>query len=74
MFRKFIIISIFFPNFLFSQIQNSSYNSLNLNNSSRILSMGGDVISIIDNDVSLAFQTPSLLNEEMSGQMTILSV
>jgi len=69
MFRKFIIISIFFPNFLFSQIQNSSYNSLNLNNSSRILSMGGDVISIMDNDVSLAFQTPSLLNEEMSGQM-----
>jgi nucleoside-diphosphate-sugar epimerase len=69
MLRKFIIISIFFPNFLFSQIQNSSYNSLNLNNSSRILSMGGDVISIMDNDVSLAFQTPSLLNEEMSGQM-----
>lgn len=70
MIRKFIIISIFLPNILFAQIQNSSYNSLNLNNSSRVLSMGGDVISIVDNDVSLAFQAPSLLNKEMNRQMS----
>ena len=70
MIRKFIIISVFLPNILFAQIQNSSYNSLNLNNSSRVLSMGGDVISIVDNDVSLAFQAPSLLNKEMNRQMS----
>lgn len=70
MIRKFIIISIFLPNILFAQIQNSSYNSLNLNNSSRVLSMGGDVISIVGNDVSLAFQAPSLLNKEMNRQMS----
>ena len=70
MIRKFIIISVFLPNILFAQIQNSSYNSLNLNNSSRVLSMGGDVISVVDNDVSLAFQAPSLLNKEMNRQMS----
>ena len=70
MIRKFIIISVFLPNILFAQIQNSSNNSLNLNNSSRVLSMGGDVISIVDNDVSLAFQAPSLLNKEMNRQMS----
>tara|TARA_B110000967_G_C18843197_1_gene540531 strand:- start:286 stop:1197 length:912 start_codon:yes stop_codon:yes gene_type:complete len=32
--------------------------------------MGGDVISIVDNDVSLAFQAPSLLNKEMNRQMS----
>ena len=70
MIRKFIIISVFFPNILFAQIQKSSYNSLNLNNSSRVLSLGGDVISFVDNDVSLAFQAPSLLNKEMNRQMS----
>ena len=69
MFRRFIIISILFPNILFSQIQNTSYNSLNLNSSSRILSMGGNVNSVMDNDISLALITPSLLNEEMDGQI-----
>jgi len=70
MFRNFIIICVIFPNILFSQIQNSAYNSLNLHSSSRILSMGGEVISIFDNDVSLANLTPSLLNEKMDNQIS----
>lgn len=70
MLRRFIIISIFLPNLLFSQIQNTSYNSLNLNSSSRILSMGGNVNSVMDNDISLALLTPSLLNEDMDGQIS----
>lgn len=70
MLRRFIIISIFLPNLLFSQIQNTSYNSLNLNSSSRILSMGGSVNSIMDNDISLTLITPSLLNKEMDGQIS----
>ena len=69
MFRNLIIICIIFPNILFSQIQNTSYNSLNTHSSSRILAMGGDVISIFDNDVSLANFTPSLLNEKMDKQI-----
>ncbi len=71
MFRKnIIILCILFPNILFCQLQNSSYNSLNLHSSSRVLSMGGDVNSIVDDDVSLALFVPSLLNEEMDKQMS----
>ena len=70
MFRKFIIICVIFPNILFSQIQNSPYSSLNLHSSSRILSMGGEVISIFDNDVGLGNITPSLLNEKMDNQIS----
>jgi len=70
MFRKFIIICMIFPNILFSQIQNSAYNSLNLHSSSRILSMGGEVISIFDNDVSLVSLTPSLLNQKMDKHIS----
>mgnify|MGYP001330380297 FL=1 len=69
MFRNLIVICVIFPNILFSQIQNTSYNSLNAHSSSRVLSMGGDVISIFDNDVSLANFTPSLLNENMDKQI-----
>ena len=58
------------PLILISQIgSNSSYNSLNLNSSSRVLSMGGEVISVVDNDVSLANMNPSLLNSSMSRQI-----
>ena len=70
MLKRFIIISLFFPYILFSQIQNTSYNSLNLNSSSRILSMGSDVISVVDNDVSLALFAPSLLNKRMHNQVS----
>ena len=69
MFRKFIIISVFFPNILFSQLSNTSYNSLNLNSSSRVLAMGGELIAVSDNDLSLVFQAPSLLNESMNKQI-----
>ena len=70
MFRKYIIILCFLsPNILFSQLQNSSYNSLNLHSSSRVLSMGGDINSIVDDDISLALFVPSLLNEEMDNQI-----
>ena len=70
MFRKFnIILCFLLPNFLFSQLQNSSYNSLNLHSSSRVLSMGGDINSIVDDDISLALFAPSLLNQEMDKQI-----
>ncbi|MBT5699788.1 MAG: hypothetical protein HOJ12_07305, partial [Flavobacteriales bacterium] len=49
MFWNLIVICVIFPNILFSQIQNTSYSSLNTHSSSRVLSMGGDVISIFDN-------------------------
>ena len=35
-----------------------------------IMSMGGDLNSIVNNDVSLALITPSLLNESMDKQIS----
>ena len=62
MFQKYIIIlCVLFLNILFSQLQNSSYNSLNLHSSSRVLSMGGDINSIVDDDVSLVSFVPSFV-------------
>jgi len=69
--KRLIILVFCFPLVLFSQIGGtSSYNSLNLNSSSRVLAMGGEVISVMDNDVSLANINPSLMNLGMSGQMS----
>lgn len=70
MVRFFIKIFFFFPLLLFSQIDNTSFNALNLHSSSRILSLGGELISVIDDDVSLAANTPSLLNELMHNQVS----
>ena len=71
MFKKnIVILCVLLPNILFSQLQNSSYNSLNLHTSSRVLSMGGDINSIVDDDISLALFVPSLLNEKMDNQMS----
>jgi len=64
-----ILFIIFIPLSLFSQIDNSSFNSLNFNSSSRSISLGGDVISIVDDDVSLACVTPSLLNQSMNRKI-----
>ena len=71
MYRKHLILfCIAVPNILFSQLQNTSYNALNLHSSSVIMSMGGDLNSIVNNDVSLALITPSLLNESMDKQIS----
>ena len=69
MIRKIILFLVLLPYSLFCQIQTSSYNSLNLISSARSLSLGGDVISIMDNDVSLASNAPSLLNPSMHNQL-----
>jgi len=68
--KHFILFCIAVPNILFSQIQNTSYNALNLHSSSMIMSMGGDLNSIVNNDVSLALITPSLLNESMDKHIS----
>ena len=64
-----IFFIIVLPLSLFSQISNSSFSSLNLNSSSRSTALGGDIISVVDDDVSLACVTPSLLNESMNNKI-----
>lgn len=56
----------------YSQIGgNAVYKFLNLTNSARAASLGGDVIAIKDNDLGLSFYNPSLLNKSMSNNVVL---
>lgn len=66
--RYFIILFIF-PFSVLSQSLNSSFSFLNTEMSSRSLAMGGDLISIYDNDILLAQKTPSILNTDMNNEL-----
>lgn len=45
------------------------YSFLNIPASARVAALGGTIISVKDNDLSLAFQAPSLLNIEMDKSL-----
>jgi hypothetical protein len=50
---------------------NSIYNFLNLSNSARAAALGGEQISINDNDLNFVYTNPSLLNSSMSNQLSL---
>jgi len=52
----------------------NSYGFLNLNTSARISALGGNQIAVKDNDPFLAFDNPSLLNEEMDNKLAMTYV
>jgi hypothetical protein len=55
-----------------SQIGGSNtFDFLTLTNSARSASMGGNLISIQDNDLNLTFENPSLLNPNNSNQLVL---
>jgi len=67
------ILLVFLPVFSFSQIGgNSVYEFVNLTNSAKVAALGGDLISVRDNDLNLAFHNPSLLNSAMD-KYTVLN-
>jgi hypothetical protein len=47
----------------------STYEFLNLPNSARIASMGGDYLAIYDHDITLALANPSLISENMHNNL-----
>lgn len=49
----------------------NTYDFLNLTNSARVASLGGDNISIVDNDINLLFHNPALLSDSMSNNLTL---
>ncbi len=49
----------------------STYQFLDLPNAARVASLGGNVISIQDNDLNLVFHNPSLLNKNMSENFVL---
>ncbi len=50
---------------------NNTYDFLNLTNSARVAAMGGDFLSINDDDITLAVTNPSLINESMNGYLAL---
>jgi hypothetical protein len=46
-----------------------TYQFLNLPNSARIAALGGNFLTINDNDIGLALANPSLINEKMNNQL-----
>lgn len=48
----------------------STYQFITLQPNARIAAIGGTAISLIDNDMNLAIQNPSLLRKEMDNQVT----
>ncbi len=50
---------------------NSTYAFLNLTNSARVAALGGNNISINDNDLNFVYHNPALLNAEMSKNMVL---
>lgn len=57
---------------IFSQIGGGHiYEFLNLTNSARVGSLGGNLISVKDNDLSLVYGNPSLLNPDMSNNLAL---
>lgn len=50
---------------------NSTYDFLNLNASARIAAMGGNLISVKDDDLNLFSQNPAALNPAMHNQLAV---
>lgn len=53
---------------------NNTYEFLNLTSSARIASMGGDFLTVYDNDITLVESNPSLINPEMSNKLGVAYV
>lgn len=76
-FLKTIIYNILLPVVIFgaasfpafAQDGSSAYSFLNVTGSSRIYGLGGVNITLVDDDIFSADQNPSLLGQEMSGQI-----
>ncbi|TLX77684.1 type IX secretion system protein PorQ [Labilibacter sediminis] len=49
----------------------STYDFLNLTNSARVAALGGTNVSMVNNDLNLAYHNPSLLNDTMSNSLVL---
>ncbi len=74
LYRSCLIIFLFW-NFAissFAQIGgNSTFDFLDRTNSARVASLGGNILAINDNDISLALTNPSLISAEMNNTLAL---
>lgn len=71
--KKYLFLSWFLSTavFLSGQIGGTKvYEFLSLPQSARVTALGGHVLSVADEDVSLAYSNPAALNQEMSGAIS----
>ncbi len=74
-FTVFIAIFSIFYNHIFAQIGgDETYSFLNLTTSARIAGMGGDFLTIKDDDLNLAPSNPSLITPGMSDKLGVAYV
>lgn len=69
------VLTIIFGCFLFasgySQIGGSQvFSFLSLSSSARLSALGGGLISVVDDDISLAYENPALLNQSMDQSLS----
>jgi hypothetical protein len=71
--NRILLIFLLLNSFIgFSQVGgNSTYQFLNVPVSARAGALGGTAIATHDNDPTLSFSNPSLLNSEMTGMLTL---
>ena len=65
--RYILLFIVLVPSIYGSDYASYSGAFLRMGTSARSLSMGGDIISIIDDDVSLSSINPSLLNDDLEN-------
>lgn len=67
-----VAIGLIFSIQVFSQSGGkSTYKFLNLTNSARVAALGGNFLTIHDNDLSLALANPSLISSEMNNSLSL---
>lgn len=67
-----VLTCIVFNHYAQSQIGGTrTYPFLNLDHSARVAAAGGSLITVRDNDISLAYQNPALLNKSMHNHGTL---
>ena len=49
----------------------STYSFLGLTNSARVAALGGEVVSLMDDDINLVFHNPSLLTPGMHNHLNL---
>ncbi len=74
--RPFLIIALICARSMFGEITaqvagNNTYDFLNLSTSARVAALGGDFLSINDNDITLTITNPSLINPLISKYLSL---
>ncbi|MGA3014888.1 MAG: type IX secretion system protein PorQ [Bacteroidales bacterium] len=74
LYRPFLIAFLFINIFVssFAQIGGgSTFDFLDRTNSARVAALGGNILAINDNDISLVLTNPSLINAEMNSTLAL---